>query len=879
MRQVEVQKVEIKDLCMNTIVAGFYQGDGIIFVTENGRLVGAVTEGDIKRRFRNGQHTVNETIINHKISYIEECKDSAHTYAKAEEIFKRSSKIHNIPVVDSKGELLYQIIRENDMMFEHVKSCFRVICRGFFGNVFLSSSSLDVFFECHKVEHIVLAGGENRILNWAKEYLTKELQQFGVVSAVNISIAENVFACQEFGEGTLVICTSEVIAYYLRTNFIYFLPVVSLEEMKQYCYYKKLDDIDEDTIADFLELFGYETICICDRNKYINRIIHDIEKCGVHVTGDNKIDATVVNFYQTDLCAFSMNNTLKETLSLQNFYLILEWIQKYRYILHKSITPDEYTKQCVSFMQRQKEEGMEGIVFELNNTLDYHCAEAIKAEVEEFLVMKPGEKMVEEIRLVKDIQNTGNLKEMCICASLVNICYDSLHDYFNNVYVHRPKGKGLYLNPNRSVENYDKNEIYFSSDFITTMYGREDFPLEQFLADMKNCSVVRVNETHLKYQSNYASEFFNTDTYGCRVVENAPKKYIGTIWLLGACIYSGYAVVDSDTTASILQERLNQLGRKYRVVNLSVSGANMWNYMDKIRDSEIRVHDMVVCWVQDAWNRRDDEHVIITDMDEFISQIGDNDYWDNTLHCGRKGYAIIAEHILNKIEPSLISLPERRFQLGDNLEREIAAFVKDMINNVRSITDGGIFYSKKAKFGSIVMNCNPFTYGHQYLIETASRLVDILYVFVVEEDKSVFPFCNRFQMVKEGVQDFSNVVVLPSGKFMISSVTFPGYFMKDNPDGKCYDSFLDLKIFSHYIAPALGISVRFVGEEPFDQVTAQYNLDMKTILGEQKIDVVEIPRKKWNGEVISATKVRELMKTGEYRMLKNYVPDSTIKYL
>ena len=103
MRQVEVQKVEIKDLCMNTIVAGFYQGDGIIFVTENGRLVGAVTEGDIKRRFRNGQHTVNETIINHKISYIEECKDSAHTYAKAEEIFKRSSKIHNIPVVDSRG--------------------------------------------------------------------------------------------------------------------------------------------------------------------------------------------------------------------------------------------------------------------------------------------------------------------------------------------------------------------------------------------------------------------------------------------------------------------------------------------------------------------------------------------------------------------------------------------------------------------------------------------------------------------------------------------------------------------------------------------------------------------------------------------------------
>ena len=144
------------------------------------------------------------------------------------------------------------------------------------------------------------------------------------------------------------------------------------------------------------------------------------------------------------------------------------------------------------------------------------------------------------------------------------------------------------------------------------------------------------------------------------------------------------------------------------------------------------------------------------------------------------------------------------------------------------------------KSGAVVMNCNPFTYGHQYLIETASRLVDILYVFVVEENKSIFSFEDRLCMVQNGVKDFPNVVVLPSGKFMISSITFPGYFMKDNPGNDCFDSFLDLKIFAYYIAPTLGISIRFVGEEPFDKVTAQYNYDMKIILSRNDIDVIKL---------------------------------------
>ena len=188
-------------------------------------------------------------------------------------------------------------------------------------------------------------------------------------------------------------------------------------------------------------------------------------------------------------------------------------------------------------------------------------------------------------------------------------------------------------------------------------------------------------------------------------------------------------------------------------------------------------------------------------------------------------------------------------------------------------------YGHAINAGAIVMNCNPFTYGHQYLVEMASQLVDILYLFVVEEDKSIFPFEHRFFMVQEGVKQYNNVLVIPSGDFMISTLTFPGYFMKDNPSGACYDTFLDLKIFAHYVAPAFDIKTRFVGCEPFDKVTAQYNYDMKVILQEQEVMVIEIPRKTVEEEVISATTVRRLLKDKSWDELERFVPISTLEFL
>lgn len=187
--------------------------------------------------------------------------------------------------------------------------------------------------------------------------------------------------------------------------------------------------------------------------------------------------------------------------------------------------------------------------------------------------------------------------------------------------------------------------------------------------------------------------------------------------------------------------------------------------------------------------------------------------------------------------------------------------------------------AKKLPIGAIVMNCNPFTLGHQYLVEYAAAKVARLYIFVVEEDRSEFPFADRIELVRQGVKNFQNVEVLPSGKFIISQQTFSGYFNKAELQDVQVDSSKDVEIFAKEIAPTLGITIRFAGEEPKDNVTRQYNETMKRILPRYGVEFCEIPRREISDEPISASSVREALKRGDFDKIKNLVPTTTLLYL
>lgn len=185
----------------------------------------------------------------------------------------------------------------------------------------------------------------------------------------------------------------------------------------------------------------------------------------------------------------------------------------------------------------------------------------------------------------------------------------------------------------------------------------------------------------------------------------------------------------------------------------------------------------------------------------------------------------------------------------------------------------------EGRVGAIVMNCNPFTLGHQYLIESALKKVSFLYIFVVSEDKSEFKFQDRMKLVLEGTKHLSNIKVIPSGKFIISQNTFSSYFEKYKKQDIIIDTTEDVEIFARHIAPVLGVSVRFLGEEPFDMITRQYNNKMLEILPRYGIDVDIIKRKEVENQVISASKVRKLIEENKIEEIRKFVPICTLEFL
>ena len=187
--------------------------------------------------------------------------------------------------------------------------------------------------------------------------------------------------------------------------------------------------------------------------------------------------------------------------------------------------------------------------------------------------------------------------------------------------------------------------------------------------------------------------------------------------------------------------------------------------------------------------------------------------------------------------------------------------------------------SEEGRIGAIVMNCNPFTLGHRYLIEKASGECDALYVFVLSEEKSEFSSSDRLEMVKLGTRDLKNVIVLQTGNYLVSSATFPTYFIKNRESVNIVQCLLDIEIFGRYFVPSLNITVRYVGSEPLSPTTAKYNEALSRELSRFGVELVEVKRKENNGTPISASRVRELMKQGAREELLGLLPTTTVEYL
>ena len=290
---------------------------------------------------------------------------------------------------------------------------------------------------------------------------------------------------------------------------------------------------------------------------------------------------------------------------------------------------------------------------------------------------------------------------------------------------------------------------------------------------------------------------------------------------------------------------------------------------------------------------------------DYLCAMYDEDYhiiatgscFGNTLRC----FAVSGEHqgegLLNQIVTHLLEVQAGRGNLHLFLytKRSAAKFFGDLgFHEIARVEDTLVFMENRrngfpeylrglsaarrpGRSGAVVMNANPFTLGHQYLVETAAAACDTLHLFVVSEDASLVPFAVRKRLVREGTAHLPNVIVHDSGPYIVSSATFPSYFLRDEETVITGHARLDLAVFLK-IAAALNVTARYVGVEPASQVTGLYNQIMREELPQAGIECVVIPRKERNGRAVSASAVRQFIQRGDLDAIRDLVPETTWVY-
>lgn len=422
------------------------------------------------------------------------------------------------------------------------------------------------------------------------------------------------------------------------------------------------------------------------------------------------------------------------------------------------------------------------------------------------------------------------------------------------------------INRNIFIEKQRKKDFFRFED-------SESEKIENELRAMNSIwkkGIVQLNDQHGKYVN-----IVDGERYTCGN-SNASSN---TLFFFGPCFVWGSYVEDECTVCSYLKKNISE---PYYVRNCG-NNYECENYI--MRDKRYRSGDIAIIMAYDNSIYEffgTETHSIIDayrNTPELPSCV-----LDSLLHANKVVTENVAEEIYHICMEGHL-LDSNKDGNSSDLNSKMVYFGYGQQSIPEELLDWLHVVSKKykktdsGKTGAIVMNANPFTLGHRYLAETAAKQVDTLYIFVVEEDKSFFDFKSRFDMVTLGVSDLENVIVVPSGSYIISSKTLPGYFEKESGIFFENDASNDLHLFSEHIAKEFGISVRFAGEEPTDEFTRKYNESMSHILPAYNIEFCEIPRKQCDGKAISASLVRMYMKECNYAEIKKLVMPDVYKYL
>lgn len=382
----------------------------------------------------------------------------------------------------------------------------------------------------------------------------------------------------------------------------------------------------------------------------------------------------------------------------------------------------------------------------------------------------------------------------------------------------------------------------------------------------------------------YFRRFHIGDSYnfvnGFRIVHNESKAP-NNMYFFGSCISCSAWAKDEDTLCNLIAKEVSPYYNVYSKTN------NIENMNLIMRECFYKKNDIVFLFFEELFRYGHMKDVYSFNLDKCFRSVPDlgihmlDGMWQ---HIDKVAIKVLADHIIdfvaekkliktdsnNKIETQSFSLVHYG-KRPMNIEMYADNNLRKWLYEISPLKREGVN-------GAIVMNCNPMTLGHLYLIEQAKKRVDNLYIFVVEEDSSEFSFSDRIDIVRNNLKDVENVIVLPSGKYILSADTLEGYFTKKDFCGASIDASEDLELFLT-IAQYMGITYRFVGSEPKDKFTRLYNEAMKEKLPEYGVNVVEIERLKYGNRFVSASDVREFIADKNWDAIKGIVPPYTYRFI
>lgn len=160
---------------------------------------------------------------------------------------------------------------------------------------------------------------------------------------------------------------------------------------------------------------------------------------------------------------------------------------------------------------------------------------------------------------------------------------------------------------------------------------------------------------------------------------------------------------------------------------------------------------------------------IVSHLIEFQFSRGNTHLFLYTKCNSAKFFGDLGFYEIARIDGQIVFMENRK----TGFQNYLRTFAKD------TLPEGLTAETPTRKIAALVMNANPFTLGHQYLVEKAAAENDLLHLFIVSEDASLVPFKIRKQLVMKGTAHLKNICYHDSGPYIISNATFPSYFQKD----------------------------------------------------------------------------------------------------